>query len=145
MSIRQNLGRLREASYRRALLAEGLRFLLVGGGATALDFLLFWLLVSLWPAHDKVCFVVAFFTSVLCRFFADKLFTFRDKSGRVGLQLPLYFASTGVTLLIGLGIYSLCVWLGCGPLLAKLLSMPFVTAAGYLLFKFLVFSNRKKT
>ena len=143
MSMRHSLKRLRrERSYRRSLLAEAARFLLTGAGATALDFLLFWLLVSLFPDRDTACFSIAFFISVACRFFADKRFTFRDPSHKVGLQLPLYFASTLCTLLIGLGVYSLCVRLGCSPLPAKLISMPFVTAAGYFLFKLVVFSNR---
>ena len=143
MSIRRSLERLRrELPYRRSLLAEAARFLLTGAGATALDFLLFWLLVSLFPDRDAACFAIAFFSSVACRFFADKRFTFRDSSRGVGLQLPLYFASTLCTMLIGLGVYSLCVRLGCAPLPAKLVSMPFVTAAGYLLFKYLVFPSR---
>lgn len=143
MSIRHSLeGLRRDRSYRRSLLAEAARFLLAGAGATALDFLLFWLLVSLFPDRDTACFAIAFFTSVTCRFFADKRFTFRDPSRRVGQQMFLYFASTLCTLLISLGVYSLCVRLGCAPLPAKLISMPFVTAAGYLLFKGMVFSSR---
>lgn len=144
MSVKDSLGRLwRETGNRRALLAETGRFLIIGAGATLLDFMLFWGLVRVFPASGKICFAIAFFTSVGCRFFADKLFTFRDGSKKVGLQLPLYVASTVCTMLIGLGVYSLCVRLGSGPLLAKFISMPFVTAAGYILFKFLVFTGTK--
>ena len=131
----------------RSLFAEMARFLVTGAGATALDVLLFWLLVSLFPAHGKACFAVSFCTSVLCRFFADKRFTFVDTaggtmSGKTGRQLLMYFASSLGTMVVGLGVYSLCLRFASGPLLAKLVSIPFVTASGFLLFKLVVFRPR---
>ena len=120
------------------------RFLLVGGGATLLDCLVFALLIWWMPAYPNTGFVVAFATSVCCRFAADKFFTFQNTKKTYLRQFILYCIGCTLTLGVGLLVFSLVLALGISEILSKLISIPFVTASGYLIFRHIVFLDKGK-
>jgi len=120
------------------------RFLLVGLWATLLDYALFWIALWFMPQHEGVCFILGFTISVLCRFLLDKRFTFRNRDKQTARQATLYFGSCLITLAIGFGVFRLGLRLGIGPLPAKIVSIPCVTAGGYLLFRYIVFAPAGK-
>ena len=115
------------------------RFLLVGGGATLLDLIAFSLLIYIFPEKPSVCFVVAFGLSVCCRFLADKKYTFRDTNNSYFKQFALYATGCTLTLGVGITVFTLVLQLGSSELWSKLVSIPFVTVVGYLLFRSVVF------
>ena len=115
------------------------RFLLVGGGATLLDLAVFSLLIYFFREKASVCFVVAFVFSVCCRFLADKNYTFRNTGNAYFRQFALYITGCCLTLGVGMTVFTLGLQLGASELWSKLVSIPFVTVAGYLFFRFVVF------
>ena len=82
-----------------------------------------------------------FSISVVCRFLADKFFTFRDITANYGRQFTLYIGACVITLLIGLCVFEVLNYLTDLPFLSKIVSVPFVTVAGYVLFRIIVFRN----
>jgi hypothetical protein len=80
---------------------------------------------------------------VLCRFFADQRFTFRfaskDAFGPFFRRFSRYIFCCILTLLLGMAVFHIALRLGCSPVLSKILSVPPVTASGYLLFRVAVF------
>ncbi len=118
---------------------EVLRFLCIGGAATLMDLAVFRLCLHFLPERETICFVIGFALSVLCRFYADKHFTFRERRGTASTQFVLYLASCLLTLLIGVGAFNGFMLFGASAFAGKLLSIPFVTVAGYALFRYLVF------
>jgi putative flippase GtrA len=127
---------------RRATAREITRFLCIGGLATLLDLAVFRLALAAIPSKG-LCFVIGFTVSVTARFAADKSFTFKANAGKTSRQFTLYVMSCCATLLIGLGVFNALLLLSFSPMWSKVISIPFVTVAGYLLFKFLVFKQRK--
>ena len=121
--------------------AEVVRFLCIGGSATLLDLIVFNLCLLVLPSKETLSFVIGFSTSVLCRFFADKYFTFRAKQGKLPHQFALYLTSCLITLLIGVGVFNVLLCLNFTAFWSKIISIPFVTVAGYFLFKFIVFKK----
>ena len=86
--------------------AEKLRFAIVGGANTALDFALLFLLTFL--GMDKI--VANYFStgaSLIFSFFVNKSFTFKNKSGNAKKQFALFLIIT----LIGLWIIQpIIIW-----------------------------------
>lgn len=138
MSIIEYLSR---AARDRDVKIEMLRFLMVGGGATMLDLGVFRVLQCSFGVNPPVCFAAAFSISVVCRFLADKFFTFRDITANYGRQFTLYIGACVITLLIGLCVFEVLNYLTDLPFLSKIVSVPFVTVAGYVLFRIIVFRN----
>jgi putative flippase GtrA len=125
---------------------EGLRFLTVGLMATCIDLIVFAILNYFTEVNNSINFIIAFYLSVLCRFFADRNFTFKipwcsDKYG-MSIELLLYIFSCTATMLIGLWSFHAVHWMGCSNMISKIASIPPVTLAGYLLFKFIVFRTK---
>lgn len=117
------------------------RFLGVGLGATALDMLLFWGLVGILECNETAGYLVAFYTSVICRFFFDQRYTFRNDRANTAIQLRAYAAACTLTALIGIAAFHAALWAGFPPLAAKIVSIPLVTASGYMLFRRIVFTR----
>ena len=138
MSITEYLSR---AARERNVKLEMLRFLMVGGGATLLDLGVFRVLQCGFSVSPPVCFVVAFSVSVVCRFLADKFFTFQNIAANYGRQFTLYIGACVVTLFVGLCVFEVLNYLTDLPFLSKIGSVPFVTVAGYVLFRIIVFRN----
>jgi putative flippase GtrA len=125
----------------RPLWKEMLRFLFTGGLSTALDFALFLSALYVFPEKNNFCFVLAFVCSAACRFIADKFFTFRHRQGNIWRQSAMYIVCAVATLALGTVIFNAGLWWGLSPLLSKIVSVPFVTISGYLLFKIVVFGT----
>lgn len=120
---------------------EVVRFLGVGLGATALDMLLFWGLVSILECNETAGYLIAFYTSVTCRFFFDQRYTFRNDRANTAIQLRAYASACTLTALIGIAAFHAALWAGFPPLAAKAVSIPLVTASGYMLFRRVVFTR----
>jgi putative flippase GtrA len=113
------------------------RFLAVASLATFFDFVM---CVSLCLIVSKrVAYIAAFLVSLFLRFGLDRHFTFRKRDAAVGSQFGRYCLSCGLTMLIGVTLFTAFTGCGLTSVQAKLVSIPPVTALGYVCFRYFVF------
>jgi putative flippase GtrA len=122
-----------------AVSQQAIRFLLIGGGITLLDWVTFTLLsrVMDWTT----AFVTSYVVAVFIRFWLDRKFTFVVKEGSWRWQLIRYFLSCGVTFCISFLTFQLATHFGSPQFPAKVFSTACGTILGFLLFKFFVFAR----
>jgi putative flippase GtrA len=129
--------------------AEKIRFLFVGGGLTALDFALLFLLT--FAGIDKI--VANYFStglSMIVSFFVNKQFTFKNKTGNTKKQFSLFIIVTIIGLWV---IQPLIIWISTSTLaphlnneainlfIAKLIATVESLTWNYLLYSRLVFKK----
>jgi putative flippase GtrA len=129
--------------------AEKIRFLFVGGGLTALDFALLFLLT--FAGIDKI--VANYFStglSMIVSFFVNKQFTFKNKTGNTKKQFSLFIIVTIIGLWV---IQPLIIWISTSTLaphlnneainlfIAKLIATVASLTWNYLLYSRLVFKK----
>lgn len=128
---------------RNPRVGEIIRFLLVGGGATVLDCVVLAALSAWSTFSPSRSFVIAFMISVFCRFLFDRQYTFRLHGSfferTVWGELVRYTAGTCVPLALGSTLFYGAMSAGCTVMLAKIISIPPVTGAGYFIFKYIAF------
>lgn len=100
--------------------AQKVRFMIVGGANTALDFILLFLFTGL--GVDKI--VANYFStgiSLVFSFFVNKSFTFKNKSGNAKKQFALFLIVT----IIGLwAIQPIIIWVSTNSLAAYITNEP---------------------
>jgi putative flippase GtrA len=117
--------------------ATRIRFLAVALLATLIDVAM---CVSLCVVVSrKVAYIAAFLVSLVLRFGFDRHFTFRNPDAAVGWQFLRYCLSCGLTLLIGVTLFTALAGYGLTAVQAKLASIPPVTVLGYACFRYFVF------
>ena len=95
--------------------AEKIRFAIVGGANTALDFLLLFILVA--TGLDRIpANYISTSVAFIFSFFVNKSFTFKNKGGNVKKQFALFIAVT----IFGLWVIQPIVILGVSAALAPL-------------------------
>ena len=131
---------------------DKIRFAIVGGANTALDFIVLFLFVNL--GVDKiVANYISTTTALVFSFFANKSFTFKDKSGNAKKQFGLFLLVT----LAGLWVLQpIIIWLSTNALeqyitnesvllfVAKLIATIGSLIWNYLLYSRLVFKKADK-
>jgi putative flippase GtrA len=101
------------------------RFLLVGGGATLLQYVLLVLFVHTWLPNAVAASTLAYVISAQCNYLANRAFTFRSDRPHAS-ALPRFIVVTT----IGLGLNAAVVWLAADGLkLHYLLAQAFATVA----------------
>ena len=128
-------------------LFEGIRFLWVGLWATILDCIALLILTNFFQIDKTISFLLAFYTSVLCRFFFDKYYTFSTDSNLMLdstlRQLMVYILSCSMTMLIGIIIFESSFHITHSVIISKIISIPCVTLSGFIFFKLFVFRIKK--
>jgi len=131
---------------------DKIRFAIVGGANTALDFLVLFLFVNL--GVDKiVANYISTTTALVFSFFANKSFTFKDKTGNAKKQFGLFLLVT----LAGLWILQpIIIWISTNALeqyitnesvllfVAKLIATVGSLIWNYLLYSRIVFKKADK-
>lgn len=133
--------------------ASVLRFLIVGGTNTLLDFILLFLFVGL--GVDKIAAnYISTGAAMVFSFFANKSFTFKDKTKKAKRQFALFFA---VTIAGMWGLQPLIIWLVTSSLesyitnsdlnlfIAKVIATVATLVWNYLLYSRLVFKKESIT
>jgi len=133
--------------------AEKIRFAIVGGANTALDFIILFALT--FSGMDRIAAnYVSTSVALIFSFFANKSFTFKDKTGNSKKQFILFIVIT----LIGLWVIQpIIIWLSTNALeqyianeaitlfIAKLIATIASLIWNYLLYSRLVFKKTDKT
>ena len=132
--------------------AQKVRFMIVGGANTALDFALLFLFTGL--GVDKI--VANYFStgiSLIFSFFANKSFTFKHKSGNAKKQFALFLIITIIGLWV---IQPIIIWVSTSTLapyitsepinlfIAKLIATVASLIWNYLLYSRLVFKKTEE-
>lgn len=131
---------------------QKIRFVVVGGANTAIDFLLLFLFTGL-GVNKIVANYLSTGIALLFSFFANKQFTFKNKSGNAKKQFALFLVVT----LAGLWILQpIVIWLSTSALepyitneaanlfVAKLIATVASLIWNYLLYSKLVFTHTEK-
>ena len=133
--------------------AEKIRFAIVGGANTALDFIILFALT--FSGMDRIAAnYVSTSVALIFSFFANKSFTFKDKTGNSKKQFILFIVIT----LIGLWVIQpIIIWVSTNALeqyianeavtlfIAKLIATIASLIWNYLLYSRLVFKKTDKT
>jgi putative flippase GtrA len=88
------------------------RFLCVGASGYVVNVVLFFLLVHVPHAPDKLAFVLAAVVASTNNFFWNRHWTFKAKEDHAGRQAVRFFLVSFVVLLMATGIYTLLVGAG---------------------------------
>ncbi|WP_305806971.1 GtrA family protein [Stenotrophomonas sp. YIM B06876] len=109
---------------------SGIHFLLVGGFATALHYLLtaIFSVVFKWPLVESSA--IGFSISAIVNYFLNARFTFESKKPHKE-TFPRFFAVAGVGLLINTIVLTLLISIGLGPIISQTLSTCCVIAWNY--------------
>ncbi len=122
----------------KSLLTKGelfqfMRFCMVGLVNTAVDFFVFFASVNWLNFNVYAAQVAAYSIATLNSYGLNRLFTFRDKKGKVGLQLAKFLTVNLTSLLTSLALlYFFSDLLALNTVLAKVLIAGFTTAINYL-------------
>lgn len=130
--------------------AEKIRFAIVGGANTALDFILLFIFVAL--GFDKI--IANYFSTSIAfifSFFVNKSFTFKSKTGNVARQFALFIVITIIALwviqpLVILGVTAVLAPLGWHEsvtlFIAKLIATVASLVWNYIFYSRLVFKSK---
>lgn len=133
--------------------AEKVRFIIVGGANTALDFVVLFSLTAF--GLDKiVANYISTSVALIFSFFANKSFTFKHKTGNAKKQFALFLIVTIIGLWV---IQPIVIWISTSALapyitsdpinlfVAKLIATVASLIWNYFLYSRLVFKNDSKT
>lgn len=120
-----------------------IKFGLVGVINTGVDFSIYLFLtrIALW--HFLAAHITAFTLATINSFFLNKFWTFKDHTGKIRRQYPLFLALQTIGLLVSSGIINFTITeLGFHDILAKVVATLIVMIWNFFLSKNLVFTTR---
>lgn len=118
-----------------------LRFSLVGGASTILNYLLFYILYQFLDVFYLVSSGAGYIGGVVFGFYFNKVFTFKSRSDDYYEEGIVYFALYTASLLIGLALLRILVLIGIPILTANVIVIGFTTITNYLGSKYFVFNT----
>lgn len=123
-----------------------LKFGITGVMNTAVDFVVYTVLVSVCSMGLYVSQVISYCCGMLNSYAVNRKWTFDTKNGFFSLELVKFVVLNLAMMLLGMGIIYLCVeQLGLHKLLGKLISTVLVMAINFVLSNFWVFRNKGTT
>ncbi len=131
----------------RTRIGEWARFLLIGGWSTLLDCAVLAALTVWANWNPTPAYIAGFTTSIITRYFIDRYYTFRHSTmfaKIVWREFFQYIFSCCFAMTIGTIIFYACIYIGLSVTISKIISIPPVTIAGYLLFRFVVFKPKEQ-
>jgi ribulose-phosphate 3-epimerase len=115
-----------------------LRFCLVGGLATILNYSLFFLLYKLGVNH-LLASASGYISGVFLGFYLNKRFTFNSDSRRYAVEITKYFIVYTISLFLGLGFLQIQTNIGMHILIANIFTIGLTTITNYIGCNFFVF------
>jgi putative flippase GtrA len=122
---------------------EFFRFVLIGGTATLIDWILFYIFSIKLNIYYQLSLVMSFSVSVCFNFIFTKMFTFKNKSKKHLKQFFIYLSISLISLVLSMGIMFIFVE---KVLLDKMVSRVFTTGivlfVNYVVHKNLTFNKK---
>jgi len=123
-----------------------IKFVISGGTAASVDFSLLYLLHGILFWHVILSASIAFAAAFFVSFYLQKFWTFRD-SDKKGMQkqMAIYFG-VGITNLLvnAIGMHFLIKWFNVHYILAQLICSVLIAMGNFLMYKFVIFKNRRR-
>lgn len=123
------------------LIKQSLKYLLVGGLATSLNYFIFYILLNFAEINYLIASASGFIISVFAGYFFNKKWTFNDSNKDIILILK-YFSMYGASLLLSLFLLKTFVSVFLfSPELANVFSIVVTTCVNFIGLKYLVFKK----
>lgn len=122
---------------------EFIRYLLVGGSATLIDWSLFYIFAIVLGIYYQVALVISFSISCIFNYYFSRIFTFRSKSQKIFSQFSLFLLVIAIYLSMSIFLMFIFVELILiEKMISKILTTGFMLIVNYLLNKYLTFNKR---
>ena len=127
---------------------EIIKYLIIGVATTALNYIVFALLINIANIEMHTSNIIAWFVSVIFAYFTNKLFVFESKSFKLNV-LGKEILSFGTARIFSLGLEEIILYvfvnlLNMNQLIIKLIANVIVVIVNYVLSKFIIFKNPKE-
>lgn len=121
-----------------------LKYLLVGGGATLVEWALFWLLDERLEMHHQWATVAAYTVSTFVNWGLGRLFVFRESERGAAAEIAGVYLAAAVGLLLNMGImYLLVDALGWNEMLSKVLATGLVFVWNFLIRRLAIYRKAR--
>ena len=127
---------------------EIIKYLIIGVATTALNYIVFAVLVNIANIEMHTSNIIAWFVSVIFAYFTNKLFVFESKSFKLNV-LGKEILSFGTARILSLVLEEIILYvfvnlLNMNQLVIKLIANVIVVIVNYVLSKFIIFKNPKE-
>ena len=127
---------------------EIIKYLIIGVATTALNYIVFAVLVNIANIEMHTSNIIAWFVSVIFAYFTNKLFVFESKSFKFNI-LGKEILSFGTARIFSLVLEEIILYvfvnlLNMNQLIIKLIANVIVVIINYVLSKFIIFKNPKE-
>lgn len=127
---------------------EIIKYLIIGVATTALNYIVFALLINIANIEMHTSNIIAWFVSVVFAYFTNKLFVFESKSFKLNV-LGKEILSFGTARILSLVLEEIILYvfvnlLNMNQLIIKLIANVIVVIVNYVLSKFIIFKNPKE-
>lgn len=127
---------------------EIIKYLIIGVATTALNYIVFALLINIANIEMHTSNIIAWFVSVIFAYFTNKLFVFESKSFKLNI-LGKEILSFGTARILSLVLEEIILYvfvnlLNMNQLIIKLIANVIVVIVNYILSKFIIFRKPKE-
>lgn len=121
-----------------------LKYLLVGGGATLVEWALFWILDGELGLHHQWATVIAYAISTFANWGLGRLFVFKESKRGAAAEIAGVYLAAAVGLLLNMGImYVLVDALGWSRMLSKVLATGLVFVWSFLVRRLAIYRKAR--
>lgn len=122
---------------------ELIKFFIVGGISTIIDWSSFYLIGIILGIHYQISLVIAYTLGGITNYTLNKLFTFQNKSKQITLQFITFFTLAFISLLISMTIMFIFVEIFyINEMISRILTTFIVFIINYAMHKFVTFNKK---
>ena len=122
---------------------EFIRYVLVGGFATIIDWSLFYIFAIALEVYYQIALIISFSTAIMVHYIFNKIFTFRCKSKKIIKQFSLFLATAIISLFLSMLImFFLIEVVLVGKMTSKILTTGILLIVNYVFHRDITFNKR---
>jgi putative flippase GtrA len=129
--------------FKKLLKLEFVKFFIVGGISTLIDWGSFFILSIAFGFYYQLSLIISYTFGGLTNYFLNKIFTFHDKSKKIALQFTTFFSLAFFSLFVSMFImYLLIDILFMHEMLSRMITTSIVFLLNYVMHKYITFNKR---
>lgn len=129
--------------YKNLIKSEFIRYILVGGTATLIDWILFYIFALKLIFHYQIALIISFSTATIVHYILSKKFTFKCRSKKIIKQISLFFLISILSLSISIFIMFIFIDLVLIPkMISRILTTGILLIVNYLIHKNITFNKK---